>query len=366
MSASRRESIVFTGGGSAGHVVPCLPLMARFAARGWSVSYVGSADGPEAGLVAPTGHPFYVIPVGKLRRYASWRNLGDAFRVLGGIWRAFWLLRRLRPCVVFSKGGFVGFPVVVGAWLNRIPAIAHESDLTAGLANRLSLPFCRGVCTNFAPTALSGRGVSRNMVEQVHTGTPLRRELIEGDRTRGRSMLGALEPRPILLVVGGSLGSDRLNAALRDALPLLGDWFVAHVCGPGRTEPARDAPGAYLQLDYVADGWGDILAAADIVISRAGANALYELVALKKPHVLIPLSRAASRGDQLENAQYAASRGWSRVLMEEAAAPAALVAAVQEVARERGAIIDRLAQAGLGDGTEAIAAVIERLAAIPR
>lgn len=349
--------IVFTGGGSAGHVVPCLPLMARFAAKGWRVHYVGSATGPEAEIVADAGYPFHVIAAGKLRRYWSWRNLADAFRVLAGIWQAFRRLRRLQARAVFSKGGFVGFPVVVGAWLNRIPAIAHESDLTPGLANRLSIPFCRAVCTNFAATRFADR-----RVEVVHTGAPLRAELLAGDAARGRAWLHVPDGRRVLLAVGGSLGSERLNALVRSVLGAFDDWFVVHVCGAGRTDVGLEAPGRYRQLEYVSQGWGDVLAAADVVVSRAGAGSLYELVALAKPHVLVPLPRAASRGDQLQNAQYAERLGWSRVLQEEQATAETLTASVVAVWRDRAAIAERLRAAGLADGTEAIAAVIERFA----
>jgi UDP-N-acetylglucosamine--N-acetylmuramyl-(pentapeptide) pyrophosphoryl-undecaprenol N-acetylglucosamine transferase len=354
VSASDRRTIVFTGGGTAGHVVPCLPLLTAFVTRGWRVHYIGSTDGPEAGIVAGAGHPFSGIPAGKLRRYWSWRNFTDAFRVLAGIVRALGLLREIRPDVVFSKGGFVAFPVVFAAWMARIPVVAHESDLTPGLANRLSLPFCRTVCTNFPVTRFRGA----RSAAIVHTGTPLRADLVLGDAAKGRAWLGAPPGAPVLLVVGGSLGSLSLNAAVRAALPALPGWFVAHVCGPGRTVEGLDAPGRYRQLEFVSAGWGDVLAAADVVLSRAGANSLYELVALRKPHVLVPLSRAASRGDQIENAAYAAALGWSRVLEEDAATPAALVGAVQETYDDRRAIVTRLESARLGDGTAAIVEVL--------
>jgi len=353
------RAIVFTGGGSAGHVVPCLPLMDAFAADGWSVSFVGGRDGPEAQLIGATRHPFKAIAAGRWRRYFSLRNATDLVRVVAGIGQSLRWLRRVRPAIVFSKGGFVAFPVVVGAWLNRIPVVAHESDLTPGLANRLSLPFCRAVCTNFADTRFAN---PRLVV--VHTGTPLRQALLHGDAQRGRARVGAPESARLLLVVGGSLGSENLNALVREALPSLSSWFVVHVCGAGRIDAALATSSTYRQLEYVGDGWGDVLAAADVVVSRAGANSLYELVALGKPHVLVPLTRAASRGDQLENARYAVDRGWSRVVAEESATPAQLVAEIEAVWRAREAIRARLASAGLADGTAAIRAVLERYARV--
>jgi UDP-N-acetylglucosamine--N-acetylmuramyl-(pentapeptide) pyrophosphoryl-undecaprenol N-acetylglucosamine transferase len=349
--------VLFTGGGSAGHVVPCLPLIEHFQRLGATVSYVGSHTGPEANLVAATGVAFHAIRSGKLRRYWSWRNVADLWWIAVGILQAWWLLRRLRPTVLFSKGGYAAFPVVIAAWLWRVPVVAHESDLTPGLANRLSLPFVAAVCTTFAVTRFPAR-----RVPVIHTGTPLRQALLAGDAARGRALLGA-PARPIVLVVGGSLGAVALNAAVRAALPtLLESFCVAHVCGPGRVDASLAGCADYRQFEYVGDGWGDLLAAADVVVSRAGANSLYELVALGKPHLLVPLTRQASRGDQLANAAYAAERGWSRVLQEAELQPARLSEAVLALYAERDARVAVLADAGLGDGTAATAEVICRYA----
>ena len=303
-------AVVVAGGGTAGHVVPALPVVEALLAAGSTVHFVGSTSGLEEGLVAPLGIPFHGIQTGKLRRYFSLENLLDALRVPLGVWQAWRLLRRLRPAVVFSKGGFVSFPVVVGAWLNKIPVVAHESDFTPGLANRLALPFVKSLCVNFEDTRARHDRL-------VVTGTPIRRALLEGDRARGRSLLGVDAKRPVLLVVGGSLGAARLNEVVRDSLDqLLPEYAVVHVCGVGKIDAAlADLPG-YIQREYVSDDWGDIIAAADLVISRAGANALYEWLALGKPHLLVPLPLTASRGDQIENAAYAEARGWSAVLPE--------------------------------------------------
>jgi UDP-N-acetylglucosamine--N-acetylmuramyl-(pentapeptide) pyrophosphoryl-undecaprenol N-acetylglucosamine transferase len=336
-------------------VVPNLPLMASMREAGWAVTYLGAGE-PEASLVEAQGIDFQRLPAGKLRRYFSLENLLDAFRTLGGIWRAFFALRRLKPAVVFSKGGYVGFPVVVGAWLNRVPVVAHESDLTPGLANRLSLPFVAAVCVNFADTHF------KTDVPIAHTGTPLRVALVNGSAERGRSFLDVQTGQPILLVVGGSLGAQAVNKVVREALAVLGDYFVVHVCGPGRRDETLAGRPGYRQLEYVTDDWGDVLAAAELVISRAGANALFELVALGKPHVLVPLTRRASRGDQIENAEYAERQGWSFVLSEEALTPASLRAAVDTVAGDIEGFKRRLADAGLRDGTQAIVAEIERYA----
>jgi UDP-N-acetylglucosamine--N-acetylmuramyl-(pentapeptide) pyrophosphoryl-undecaprenol N-acetylglucosamine transferase len=336
--------------------MPSLPLMAWFAAHDWRVDYIGSRTGPEAGLIGTHGYRFHAIAAGKLRRYASIQNVIDVFRVLKGIGQSFALLGRLRPAVVFSKGGFVSFPVVVAAWLRRVPIVAHESDLTPGLANRLTLPFVTALCTTFAATRISRRGRT-----VVHTGTPVRAELLQGDAERGRAWLGAPGGMPVLLVVGGSLGANAINDALRSALPSLSEYFVVHVCGPGRRVAGGDRPGHYRQFEFVGPEWGDVLAAADVVLSRAGANSLYELVALRKPHVLIPLSRKASRGDQIENADMARRLGWSHVLDEAALSGPALATTLAAAAADRTAVAC-MAAAALGDGTSALAAVIERYA----
>lgn len=350
--------VLFTGGGSAGHVVPNIPLIEHFSAAGSTVSYIGSNEGPERGLVTPLGVPFYAIRSGKLRRYWSWRNVADLWWIAVGLFQAVALIGRLRPSVVFSKGGYAAFPAVVGAWLWRIPIVAHESDLTPGLANRLSLPFVAAVCTTFAVTEFPVR--DRPV---IHTGTPVRPELLNGNAARGRELVGAGPDRPLVVVVGGSLGAEALNRVVRSALDgLLEFATLAHVCGPKRTDPSLSGRNGYHQFEYVGAEWGDLLAAADVVVSRAGANSLYELVALRKPHLLVPLPRSASRGDQISNAGYAVAHGWSRVVAEEDLDAARLEAEVRAIYADRATFAKALAGAGLGDGTPAVAEVIGRYA----
>ena len=318
--------VVITGGGTAGHVIPALPVVEALLEAGSSVHFVGSPRGPERSLVVPLGIPFHGVQAGKLRRYFSFENFLDALRIPVGIAQAWRLLARIRPAVVFSKGGFVSFPVVVGAWLKGIPVVAHESDLTPGLANRLAQRFTTTLCVNFEDTRAEH-------VEVVVTGTPLRRQLLHGDASRGRERLGLDSERPVLLVVGGSLGATALNETVRAALErLLADYTVVHVCGVGKVDASLDALAGYIQREYVSDDWGDVIAAADLVVSRAGANALHEWLALGKPHLLVPLPRSASRGDQIENAAYAESRGWSMVLSEDALNSETLVAGVAKLA----------------------------------
>ena len=340
--------VVITGGGTAGHVVPALPVAEALLEAGSAVHFVGSTSGLEERLVAPLGIPYHGIQAGKLRRYFSFENFVDGLRVPLGIVQAWRLLARLRPAVVFSKGGFVSFPVVVGAWLNGIPVVAHESDLTPGLANRLAQRFTTTLCVNF-------EGTRAEHARSVVTGTPLRRELLRGDRARGRQRLGIDARRPVLLAVGGSLGAARLNEVLRAALQeLLLGYDVVHVCGSGKIDSSLGTLRGYTQREYVSDGWGDIIAAADVVLSRAGANSLYEWLVLGKPHILVPLSRAASRGDQVENAAYAESRGWSMVIAEDELNSETLVAGVAKLAALSGEFRHRMQEFRVRDSASLI------------
>lgn len=320
--------IVLTGGGTAGHVIPNLALLPLLAKEGWKAEYIGSEAGIEKRLAQEAGLPFHGIASGKLRRYFDWKNFTDPFRVLAGWFQAWALLGRLRPRAVFSKGGFVAVPVVLAARARGIPVVVHESDLTPGLANRISIPCARRVCASF-PETLPHLPAAK----AVLTGAPIRAELFHGDRARGEAFLGlplsrlpAREGKPLLLIVGGSLGSRNLNKAVRAALPdLLARYRVAHLCGKGGIDPALDATQGYRQLEYVGAEMADVLAAADLVLSRAGSNAIFEFLALQKPHLLVPLPLSASRGDQILNAKAFAAEGYSRVLPEEEIAPGRIV-----------------------------------------
>lgn len=350
------ERLVVTGGGTAGHVVPALPIMRAFIAEGTRVDFIGSGSEFERTLIADLDATYHGIAAGKLRRYFSFENLLDAFKVLYGMLQALRLIRRLRPTVVFSKGGFVSFPVAFAAWCWRIPVVAHESDLTPGLANRLAMPFVESLCTNFPatkPRRFSG--------ELVYTGTPVRPELLNGDAARGRQLIDAAADKPVIVITGGSLGADRINAVVREAASALCDRaVVVHVCGPGKVQ-ALDQPG-YHPFEYVRAEWGDLLAAATLVVSRAGANTLYELLCLRKPNLLIPLRRQASRGDQIENAAWAEAEGYSHVLAEEALTPESLIAAVHEILAETGAESGKIAAFQPPDSVGLIVATIKRAA----
>lgn len=348
--------LLVVGGGSAGHVVPALPVIERFVRDGAQVTFVGTRSGLEERLVAQTGAAFEGISAGKLRRYLSFENVTDVGRIFAGLLQAWRIIGRVRPDVVFSKGGFVAFPVVVAAWLRRVPVVAHESDLTPGLANRLCKPFVATLCSSFAETRFG-----RFNGKVVHTGSPLRPELANGDAARGRSLLGFATDKPILLVTGGSLGAQTLNEVVREGLDRLAEDFnVVHVSGAGKSS-ASEIDG-YRQFEYVGEGWGDLLAAADVVVSRAGANALFELLSLRKVCLLVPLSARSSRGDQIANAGYVEKRGLAHVLGDDQLTPELLLAALQTLREGRAEIERNLAGFEMPDAVTLICAEIEQLA----
>lgn len=353
------KKIVLTGGGSAGHVMPNLALVSELRQQGWELFYIGSQTGIERDLLSKTGIPYYAISTGKLRRYLSVKNLSDPFRVVQGLFQATMLLKRLRPDLVFSKGGFVSVPVSVGAWLNRIPVILHESDLTPGLANRLSLPFATRICATFPETMKhlpSGKGVL--------TGNPIRPELLRGSKPIGLALCGFNFEKPALAVFGGSLGSVRINKFIRAILPdLLQRFQVVHICGNGGTDSSLYSLKGYRQFEFLGPELPDIMAATDIYVSRAGANFLFELLALKKPALLIPLSKEASRGDQILNAQSFAKEGFSMVLSEEEIAqdPNILREKIIQLFNQRQQFIRTMEESCLQDAVKVIISLINTM-----
>ena len=347
---------MLTGGGTAGHVIPNLALLPLLKKQGWKAEYIGSEAEMEKRLVEAGGLAFHAIPTGKLRRYFDAKNFTDPFRVFLGIWRAWLLLGRIRPRLVFSKGGFVAVPVVLAARLRGIPVMLHESDLTPGLANRLCIPFARVVCAAF-PETMGHLPKGKAAL----TGTPIREELFHGDRGRGLAFLGFAPGLPVLLAMGGSLGSKNLNRILRGTLPDLRLRFqVAHICGKGGLEASLQGTAGYRQYEFLGPELPDVLAAADFMLSRAGANALFEILALRKPNLLVPLSLAASRGDQILNARAFAKLGFSRVLPEEEAEPARLLRELSALQQEAEMRRDAMEAYGPGAGAEKVMEQIRR------
>ncbi len=349
------KRIVLTGGGTAGHVTPNIALLDGLRAQGYEIRYIGSYDGIEKSLIEKEGLPYDGIASGKLRRYLDLKNLSDPFRVGKGYFQALSLLRKYKPDVVFSKGGFVAVPVVLAAQTLRIPTVVHESDMTPGLANKLCIPKAKFVCCSFADTL-------KHLPETkaIFTGLPIRKELLSGNRLAGLNFTGLTANKPLLLVVGGSTGSVAVNTAIRGILPeLLKEFQVVHLCGKDKLDPSVTAEG-YVQYEYIRDELKDLLAAADLVVSRAGANAICELLALRKPNVLIPLSKNASRGDQILNADAFARQGFSAVIEEEDISEDALLSLIRDTYAKRQAYIDAMDQNSVQDSAASVIQVIEK------
>lgn len=307
------KKIVLTGGGTAGHVTPNIALIPKLREMGYEIYYIGSYEGIEKRLVADFDIPYYGVATGKFRRYIDPKNLSDPFRVVKGLSEARKILKEIKPDVVFSKGGFVSVPVVRAASSLKIPCIIHESDLTPGLANKICIPAAQKVCCNFPETF--GHLPKE---KAVLTGSPIRAELLKGDKKAARELCKFDSMRPVVMVIGGSSGSVAINKTIREALPkLLEDFQVVHICGNGRIDNLLLNQNGYAQFEYLKGDLKDVLALADVVVSRAGANAICELLALNKPNLLIPLPASSSRGDQILNAESFQSQGYSLVLREE-------------------------------------------------
>ena len=306
------KKIVLTGGGTAGHVTPNIALIPSLQEAGYEIVYVGSYDGIEKKLIADFNIPYIGIATGKFRRYLDVKNFTDPFRVVKGYSEAKKFLKEYSPDVVFSKGGFVSVPVVRAAAALKIPCIIHESDMTPGLANKLCIPVAKKVCCNF-PETLKYLPEEKGVI----TGSPIRAELSQGNKLDGLNLCGFTANKPVIMVIGGSLGAANVNKAVRDALPkLLKDYQVVHLCGKDKMDNLLLNTPGYKQFEYVKTELKDLFAMADLVISRAGANAICEILALKKPNILIPLPAEVSRGDQILNAKSFEDQGFSIVLQE--------------------------------------------------
>ncbi len=349
------KRIVLTGGGTAGHVTPNLALIDIFKQDGWQIDYIGSVDGVEKSMIAAVNIPYHAIRCGKLRRYFSWKNFIDPFNMLIGIVQAYFLLRKIKANIVFSKGGFVALPVVVAAWLNNIPVIAHESDLSPGLANRLSFPFVDTICVTFE----AGKQFFKHQHKVLVTGTPIRSQLLNGSAMNGLARCGFQVGKPVLLIVGGSQGAAAINRCVRQALDALTQQFqIIHLCGKGKLDASLMNKPGYCQLEYANDELADLFAASDVVVSRAGANSLYEILALGKPHVLIPLPLHSSRGDQIQNAKHFQQQGISVVVEESQLQPDTLLDAIDKITFNRDAIVSKIKRLNIKSATDQIVEMI--------
>lgn len=350
------KRIVLTGGGTAGHVSPNQALIPLLLAEGWEIHYIGTKNGIERTLIEPTeGVTYHAVSSGKLRRYFDLKNFTDPFRVIAGAFQSFSIIRKLKPAVVFSKGGFVSVPVVVGAALCGVPVVMHESDITPGLANKLCKPFAKAVCTTFPECArlLGDKG--------IETGTPLRAQIFSGTRERGLALSGFSGERPVLMMIGGSLGAQTVNAVLREALPELTKRFdVLHVCGKGNIAPELEGMPGYRQFEYLTDELPDAFACADILLSRAGSNSLSEILALHKPALLIPYH--SGRGDQVLNANSLKARGLAHVMLQSELTAQSLPPAIDALWEDRELLVQRMSALPDADGTQAVLTQIHKYA----
>jgi UDP-N-acetylglucosamine--N-acetylmuramyl-(pentapeptide) pyrophosphoryl-undecaprenol N-acetylglucosamine transferase len=352
------KRIVLTGGGTAGHVTPNLALLPRLKELGYDIHYIGSYNGIEKKLIEQYSIPYYGISSGKLRRYFDWKNFSDPFKVIKGYGQARTLLKKLKPDVVFSKGGFVSVPVILAAKHRKIPAIIHESDITPGLANKLAIPNACKVCCNF-PETLKYLPADK----AVLTGSPIREELLSGNRLKGLTYCGFQSEKPVIMVIGGSTGSQFINKIVRSLLPdLLKDFQVLHLCGKGKLDSSFEHTKGYAQFEYANKELSDMFALADLVISRAGANAICELLALRKPNILIPLSANASRGDQILNARSFEGQGYSVVIEEEQLNSVILLDAIKKLFQNRNQYINAMAKSEQLNSVETIVQLLEQAA----
>ncbi len=349
------KRIILTGGGTAGHVTPNIALVPTLRKLGYDIHYIGSYDGIERKLIEELDIPYYGIDSGKLRRYFDPKNFTDPFKVIHGYGQAKKLVKQIKPDVVFSKGGFVTVPVVIAAHKHHVPVIIHESDMTPGLANKLSIPSADKICCNFPETmAHLPEG------KAVLTGSPIRQELLLGNKLNALNFCGFTANKPVLMIIGGSQGSAVVNDAMRGILPeLLKTFQVIHLCGKGKVDHSLDHLEGYVQFEYIKKELADLFALADVCVSRAGANAICEILALRKPNLLIPLSANASRGDQILNAASFENQGFSEVLTEEQLAPTLLIPRIMKLYENRASYIAAMETSEQNDAISKIISLLE-------
>ncbi|HQK63558.1 MAG TPA: undecaprenyldiphospho-muramoylpentapeptide beta-N-acetylglucosaminyltransferase [Candidatus Staskawiczbacteria bacterium] len=308
------KTIIFTGGGTAGHVTPNLEIIPFFISNGWNVFYIGSKNGMEREIVFKSGTRIKFLPIhaGKLRRYFSLQNIGDIFLIGLGVIEAFIIIKKYKPAIVFSKGGFVSFPVVFAAWLNRIHVLIHESDVTPGLSNKLSEIFSSKIFSTFPETE---KYISNDKLEYI--GPIIRSSFKMVDSRKGYKYCGLNEKRPVILVIGGSLGSESINKAIKkDLNKLVNDFQIVHICGKGNIDESIKFDN-YRQFEFIGEQFPNVLAMSQMVVARAGSNSIFEFLFMKKPMILIPLPLKSSRGDQILNAKIFKDKGYCEVINDE-------------------------------------------------
>lgn len=350
------KKILLTGGGTAGHVTPNIALIPSLKKLNYEIKYIGSYDGIEKKLIEELGIPYKGIATGKFRRYLSLKNFTDPFRVIKGYSEAKKFVKEYKPDVLFSKGGFVSVPVVLACKKYKVPIIIHESDMTPGLANKISIPYASTVCHNFPETKEHlPKGKS------LLTGSPIRKELMSGSKEAGLKLCGFTNDKPVIMVTGGSLGALAVNKAIREALPELTKEFqIVHLCGKGKLDESLKNTPSYIQFEYIKEDMKDLFAMADLIISRAGANAICEIQALCKPNILIPLPAAASRGDQILNAASFEKQGFSCILNEEDITTEILISTIKRTLENKESFINSMKASNVTDAVNTIIDLIEK------
>lgn len=349
-----KYKIIMTGGGTAGHVTPNLALVPKLKENNFEIKYIGSSDGIEKEIITNNNIPFYGISSGKLRRYFSMKNFSDPFKVLKGVGQSLQILSKEKPDVIFSKGGFVAVPVVIAASIKKIPVVAHESDMTPGLANKLSAPFCDKLCVTFRESL---KYIKED--KGILTGSPIREDILKGDKNKGLKICNFEGKKEVLFIMGGSLGSQIINNEIRKNLKKLLETFdIIHICGKGNIEESLVKEKGYKQFEYVSEELPHLMKCADYIISRAGANSIFEFLALKKPTLLIPLSKKASRGDQILNSRSFEKEGYSLVIEEEDLIDDALYNKILELKHKKNELVDSMNKSKSTNAVDSIVKIL--------
>lgn len=345
------KKIVMTGGGTAGHVTPNIAIINELKDK-YEIHYIGSRNSIEEQLITEQGIKFHAISSGKFRRSLDYRNFTDIFRVLKGLQESKHILKKLKPDLIFSKGGYVTVPVILASRSTNTPVIIHESDLSVGLANKISIPIAKKVCVTFSKTKeLLGE-------KAILTGPPVRTEMLSGSGHNGAFFCNFKQDKPIILFIGGSQGSQKINNLVRKNIEELQDFNLIHICGEGNLDESVNFEN-YKQFEYIKKELPDVFSYADLIVSRAGSNTIYEILALRKPNLLIPLSKKASRGDQIQNADEFELKGYSRVLQDDDDTGEFFVTAIKGTYRDRDEFIRCMERSHFSNGTLKIIEVIE-------
>ena len=347
--------IFMAGDGTAGHINPNLALVEPLQKAGYRVEYLGQKNEMEYPLVTAAGLLFHEVASGRLHRSLNPDTLLTPFRIIKGVWQAIRAIRKEKPALIFCKGGFACVPVAIAGKLTGTKVILHESDLTPGLANKLCAPFASKICVTFEQTL-------QHLPKEktVFTGTPIRASLKNGSREKGFELTG-LDPagKPVLMVVGGSQGAGALNDVVSDNLEaLLADYQIVHLYGGEISGYVPKEAAGYFALGYAKDEMADLFAMTDLVLSRAGANAINEFLLLQLPSILVPLPLTVSRGDQILNAQHFEEKGFSYVLPQEKLDLQSLQEALKHVQEHREEYLSAMGASTAKNGTAAVVKVI--------